>query len=115
MLIKESYLLVASDADVLAAPSRLAAIPLNGILTIEASVTDCDATNRGELTLQLPEGDIPFEDLIIPYGGNTADNFMDTDTQFLITMQVRQGGHVGLAYVEQGTVVGALLIITLQF
>ncbi len=116
MLIKESFLLAASDADVLAAPSRLAAIPRNGILSIQASTTDCDATNFGQLTLQLPEGDIPFEDLHIPANGiSTADAVLDSDTQLFVTMQVMQGGHVGLAYTESGTVALCLIYVTLNF
>ncbi len=116
MLIKESFLLAADDADVLAAPSRLAAIPRNGVLTIEASATDCDATNFGLVTLTLPEGDIPFQNLHVPANGvSTADAVMDSDTQILITMGVQQGGHVLLAYDENGTVALCLLIITLSF
>ncbi len=116
MLIKESFLLAADDADVLAAPSRLAAIPRNGRLTIEATCTDCDATNFGRLTLQLPEGDIPFEDLHIPANGlSTADAVMDERTKLIVTMQVAQGGHVGLAYDETGTVALCLIIVTLSF
>ncbi len=116
MLIKESYVLTAANADILAAPSRLAAIPRNGVLTIEASTTDSDATNFGRLTLTLPEGDIPFQDLIIPANGlSTADSVMDTDTQLVFTLEVMQGGHVILAYAEDGTVPLTLIYITLSF
>ncbi len=115
MLIKESFLLVASDADVLAAPSRLAAIPRRGVLTIEASTTDFTSVNFGQLTLQLPEGDIPFENLHIPANGlSTANLVMDSDTELLMTMDVNQGGHVLLAYTETGAT-NALIIVTLSF
>lgn len=116
MLIKESFLLTADNNDILAAPSRLAAIPANGVLTIEASATDCDAINFALLTLQLPEGDIPFENLHVPANGlSTADSVMDSDTQMLVTMAVARGGHVGLAYDENGTVAILLVIVTLVF
>ncbi len=116
MLIKETFLLATDNADVLAAPSRLAAIPANGILTVEASSTDCDATNFGLLTLQLPGGDIPFENLHIPQNGqSTADAVMDSDTELLVTMGVPQGGHVGLNYDENGTVALCMIIVTLTF
>jgi len=116
MIIKESFLLAADNTDVLAAPSRLAAIPRNGMLTIEAAATDCDATNHPLLTLTLPEGDIPFQDLHVPANGlSTTDAVMDSDTQLLFSMRVQQGGHVLLAYDEVGTVALLYLIITLQF
>ncbi len=117
-LIKESFLLAASDADILAAPSRLAAIPRNGLLTIEASCTDADPTNFAQLTLQLPGGDNPFIDLMIPAGGQVnggEDVVLDKNTKFMVVMRVAQGGHVGLAYVEAGTVASLFLHVSLKF
>ncbi len=115
MVIKESFRLVATDLDVLAAPSRLAAIPANGLLMIEASAIDASVTNFGSLTLQLPDGDVPFENLLIPANGlSTAGDVMNEDTQLTISMQVRQGGHVGLAYTETGAT-NVLLYVTLTF
>ncbi len=115
-MIKESFILTATDADILAAPSRLAAIPRDGILTIEASSTDCTTVNNGQLTLQLPDGIIPFEDLIIPAAGvEPTDSVLDIDTKFIITVPVVQGGHVGLGYLETGTVVSFFLHVTLTF
>ncbi len=115
-MIKESFLLTATDADILAAPSRLAAIPRDGILTIEVASSDCDNTNQGQLTLQLPDGIIPFEDLIIPASRSApVDAVMDIDTKFIVTVPVAQGGHVGLAYLEVGTVGIFFLHVTLTF
>ncbi len=116
MLIKESFLLTADNADILAAPSRLAAIPSNGVLTIEATSTDCDATNHALLTLQLPKGGFPFENLHVPANGqSTVDAVMDSDTLLMVTMGVAQGGHVGLSLDEVGTVGLVLIICTLTF
>lgn len=116
-IIKESFILTATTVDVLAAPSRLAAIPANGVLTIEATANDADVTNQGLLTLQLPNGDIPMQDLMIPSGNpfNAADVVLDTNTELLIQMVVTQGGHVGLDYTEVGTVGIAFLHVTLEF
>lgn len=115
MIIKESFLLITSNADILAAPSRLAAIPANGQLTIEASATDCDSANFGTLTLQPPEGEIPFSSLHIPFSGFAADAALDNDTSLVIQLDVSQGGHVGLAYTETGSVFLALIMVTLTF
>ncbi len=114
-MIKESFLLVASDADILSAPSRLAAIPHNGILTIEASAQDADATNRATITLQLPGADIPFEDLIVPQNGfSTIDAVLHTDTELVFVFAVAQGGHVLYQYTEIGAT-NLYTVVTLEF
>jgi len=115
-IIKETYGLAASNADILAAPSRLAAIPGDGILTIECSATDCDATNFGTITLQTPDGEVPFEDLTITANGySTSDSVLHDDTAIQVQLEVFQGGHVNLAYTENGTVALAFFSFTLEF
>lgn len=116
MIIKESYLLTASNTDIMAAPSRLASIPSDGVLTIEVSSTDNDGTNYGTVTLQTPSGDTPFENLVIPASGySTADGVIHDDTAIQFQMDVQQGGHVTLSYTENGTVTGTMVILTLDF
>lgn len=119
MVIKESFLLSATDADILAAPSRLAAIPSAGVMLIEASSTACTALSFGSLTLQLPGGDTPFEDLIIPTGtgiqvNDNPQSILNSHTAFQVSFNVAAGGHVGLAYSLTGTSV-ILIMVTLTF
>jgi len=114
-LIRESFALVASDTDILAAPSRLAAIPANGQLTIEVSCTDNDITNFGQITVQLPNGDIPLRDVTIPFSGNSSDGMLDSDTEMIVVMDIGQGGHLLLQYTENGTVALAFLHVSLLF
>ncbi len=114
-IIKESFHLLASNADILAAPSRLAAIPQNGILTIEVSSESNDASTNGLITLQLPGGEIPFEDLQVPFNGfATADSLLHSDTQLTFRVPVAQGGHVLYQYTEVGVNV-LFTIVTLEF
>lgn len=115
-IIKESFLLTADNADVLSAPSRLAAIPADGILSIEASATDCDATNFARMSLQLPGGEIPFEDLHIAMSGqSTVDAVMNSESELVMQIAVKAGGHVLLSYDETGTVALTLIYVTLAF
>ena len=114
-LLRESFALVGSDADILAAPSRLAAIPANGRLTIEVSATHNDIVNFGTLTVQLPGGDIPLQLVQIPFSGSDTDGMLDSNTEMVVIMEVPQGGHLILQYVETGTVVMAFLHVTLEF
>ncbi len=114
-IIKESFRLTGSDADILAAPSRLAAIPRPGVLTIEATCDSSDGTNFGTITLQLPGGEIPFEDLLIPANGFlTGEDVMHSDTQLTFRIPVAQGGHVLYQYTESGSAV-LLTFVTLEF
>jgi len=120
MIIKESFLLSATDADILAAPSRLAAIPSAGVMTVEASTTDCTMVNYGTLTLQLPNGDTPFENLHIPAaaspsGVGALSAMLNSHTELKITFNVAAGGHVGLAYTETGSVTNCIIMVTLAF
>ena len=115
-IIKESYLLTATDTDVLAAPSRLAAIPANGVMSIELSATDCDASNYAVCTIQLPDGSNPVKDVHIPQNGmSTADAVMHDDTELGFQFQVAKGGHLLLSITETGTVAAILVIATLTY
>lgn len=114
-VIKESFRLSTSDADILRAPSRLAAIPKPGILTIEVTADSSDGTNEAQITLQLPNGEIPFEDLIVPANGfATSESVLHSDTQLTFRIPVTAGGHVLFQYTETGTNV-LYALVTLEF
>jgi hypothetical protein len=116
MIIKETYQLTASNTDILAAPSRLAALPGSGIMTIECSATECNATNNGTLTLQMPDGELPFENLLVPANGySLLDSVVHDETALQMQIEVDQGGHVSLAYTETGTVVLFYITVSLEF
>lgn len=116
-LIKESFFVTATTADLLAAPSRLAAIPSNGTMTIEAASGDNDGTNFMALSIQTPDGDIPLDGVAVPAWASTAaaDGVLDTNTEMLIVLPVQQGGHVLISTVENGTVGLCFIMVTLTF
>jgi len=113
-VIKESYVLTASNTDVLAAPSRLAAIPQDGVLTLEMAASASDTSNYFLATLQLPSGETPFEDLTVPYNGYAAANVIHDDTALQVELEVEAGGHVTLSLAETGTST-CLIYATLSF
>jgi hypothetical protein len=103
MIIKESFSLTVSNADILSAPSRLAAIPANGVLTLEMSAGASNVTNNYTVTLQLPDGSIPFEDLTVPYNGRAGtDRVLDSNMQLTFAFEATQGGHFLLSCTETG-------------
>lgn len=117
-MIVETFLLSGTNADVLKAPSRLAAIPKDGVLTIEASADKCDGTNNGQLTIRDAEGDVPIRNCHIPANGmgdgsTSVPGVLHGSTEWVIAVPVQQGQHVQVDYEETGTVV-AILRATLK-
>jgi len=90
-LIQESHLITASNTDILAAPSRLSAIPRGGVLTLEYSALESNGTNNFTITCQTPEGDVPFENLLVPYNGYNTGNYTnhsDTRLRFQVSQHL---------------------------
>lgn len=102
-MIVEAYQLTATDTDVLAAPSRLAAIPYDGQLILEFQADANDGTNYWEVTIQLPDGSTPLDAVLIPEGANAGS--INADDKYTLSFPVAQGGHVTVHATETGTAV----------
>ncbi len=103
-LIQETHRLEASNTDILAAPSRLSSIPRGGVLTLEWSALSCGTANFFTITAQTPEGDVPFEDVLVPFNGySTNDDTLHTDTRLRYQFTASQGGHFLLSCTETGS------------
>lgn len=102
-LIAETFLLTGSNTDILAAPSRLSAIPRGGVLTLEYSATTSGSTDYWTITAQTPEGDVPFEELRVPYNGYSNESTLHTDTRLRFQFRASQGGHFLLSATENGS------------
>lgn len=115
MIIIESFVITADDADVLKAPSRLASIPEEGTLALEVSCTKSEAANHAELTVTLPDGENPVEGVRIPANGyNDGDDVLHDDTEFSLQFPAFQGGHFGVQVDVTGTV-SVIVMATLVF
>ena len=116
MIITESFLTAATVTDLLEAPSRLAAIPEAGIMTLQISATQCTATNTSKVTIQLPDGSNPVKEFHIPFNGYSAtDGVMHDETALQIQFPVDKGGHVLISITETGTVAFVMAICALEF
>jgi len=103
-LIQEVHRLNASNTDILAAPSRLSSIPRGGVLTLEYSANISNGSNHFTITAQTPEGDVPFEDLQVPYNGYSgSEDVLHTDTRLRYQFTASQGGHFLLSAEETGS------------
>ena len=106
-MIVETYLLTATNNDVLAAgTSRLASIPYNGRLILEMQCNSNDGTNNFQCTIQLPDGETPLEDVLVPTG--PSGGALNADDKYTVAFDVSQGGHVTVQMTENGTAIAFL-------
>jgi len=102
-MIVVSSQITATNLDILST-GRLMTVPDNGLLTIELGASDCDATNRYEVSIKLPNGDIPVEDMYVPLGGAaTIVGTLDERLIFKGQWRIGQGGHCIVSATETGT------------
>lgn len=102
-MIVEAYQLTATNTDVLAAPSRMAAIPYDGQLILEFQADVSDASNYWEVTIQLPDGSTPLDAVRISEGVNAGS--LNANDKYTVAFPVAQGGHVTVHATETGTAV----------
>ena len=110
-VIIETFTGGSSTANILAAPSRLNSIPFDGTLTLEVScsVADVAGTNYGSITIQMPNGEVPVDNQLIPaswpFTPDSADphHCLHNDTESIFALEVEQGGHVNVDLAVQGT------------
>ena len=78
-------------------------MPAGGLLTFELQASDNDATNNFTVSVQMPGGDTPMNDVRIPCG-NTADlaGVIDERTDLQATFPIAQGGHAVFSCSETG-------------
>lgn len=103
-MIVESYDLTATNTDVLAAgTSRLASIPYNGTLFLEFQADVSVAANHFDVTIQLPDGDVPLQNVWIPEGANAGS--INANDKYQVSFDVSMGGHVTVNCTETGTAI----------
>lgn len=109
--IQETFVLAASDADVLKSASRIQSVPENSLMIIEASATKSDAANNGKITLTTPDGIIPLDSQqIVANGYSASEAVLHRETSEIIELPVQQGGHVFLNYTASGTLLTAIRV-----
>jgi len=90
----------ATNTDILQG-TRLQTAPAAGTLTLEMQASANSAANNHVTSLQLPDGQNPFDSLIVPEG--VTDGGINQDDKVQGTFAFRQGGHAVFATVLTGT------------
>lgn len=82
---------------------------------MEYSSLKSDASNYFTITCQTPEGDVPFEDVRVPFNAYSAsDEVLHTDTRLRYQFTASQGGHFLLSAEETGSS-GLYILASLVF
>lgn len=102
-MIVETFRVTADTTDLLSTGTRLKTIPYDGELIVEFQAHENSATNNYTVTMQLPDGSTPLEDVTIPAGA-TAGAINDND-KYVVAFPISGGGGVVIACDETGTTV----------
>lgn len=91
----------ASNTDILQG-TRLQTVPANGYLIFEIGASSADTTNYYTVSIQMPNGDTPLTDVLVPTNEGTTIGVLDKRTQLRVVVPVRQGGHAVFSCTETG-------------
>lgn len=97
-----SGLLGASNTDILQG-TRLQTVPRGGFMTFEIQSSLADGSNNYTCSIQMPNGDTPLNNVLVPGTTPTDDGILDDRQKLQITLPVAQGGHVVFSATETGT------------
>jgi len=89
-----------SNTDILQG-TRLQTVPQGGYLTFELQASDNDAANTFTVSVQMPNGDTPLNDVRVSAG--VTSGALNNNDKMQITLPVAQGGHTVFSCVESGT------------
>ena len=89
----------ASNPDILQG-TRLQTVPQGGYLTFELQSSTNEAANYFRVSVQMPNGDTPLNDVNVTDGA--IFGALNNNDKMQITLPVAQGGHTVFSCVETG-------------
>jgi hypothetical protein len=92
----------ASNTDILQG-TRLQTVPSGGFLTFELNSSLNTETDNMTVSIQMPNGDTPLNDVRIPATNPNAFGVIDDRQKLMITLPIAQGGHTVVSTTETGT------------
>ena len=82
----------ATNADILQG-TRLQTVPAGGILTFELQCNKNDATDNFAVSIQMPNGDTPLNNVSVPACNPVAIGVIDERQNLTVSFPITQGGH----------------------
>lgn len=109
-MIFEQAIITATDTDILNG-TRLNSIPYNGQLTVQVVTNVATAAAHYDLTIQLPNGDVPVDSQICVGTNPALDGVLDERTLMMFTFPATQGGHFTISLAETGTCIATWRVV----
>ena len=89
----------ASNTDILQG-TRLQTVPQGGYLTFELQSSVNDLANNYSVSVQMPNGDTPLNDVRVTAG--VTNGALNNNDKMQITLPIAQGGHTVFSCTEVG-------------
>ena len=90
-----------SNADILQG-TRLQTVPAGGILTFELQALNNDVTNNFSVSIQMPNGDTPLNNVKVPGCNPAIEGVIDERQNLTVSFPIMQGGHCVFSATESG-------------
>ena len=92
----------ATNADILQG-TRLQTVPAGGVLTFELQADANDAGNNCAVSIQMPNGDTPLNNVAVPTSNPALAGVIDERQNLTVSFPIMQGGHCVFSCTETGT------------
>jgi hypothetical protein len=92
----------ATNTDILQG-TRLQTVPAGGVLTFELQCSENDATNHFAVSIQMPNGDTPLNNVHVPGTSPSDIGIIDERQNLTMSFPIMQGGHCVFSATEVGT------------
>ena len=92
----------ATNTDILQG-TRLQTVPSGGVLTFELQANKNDSTNNFVVSVQMPNGDTPLNNVRVPGSNPSLDGVIDERQNLTVSFPIMQGGHCVFSTTESGT------------
>jgi hypothetical protein len=91
----------ASNADILQG-TRLQTVPAGGVLTFELQAANNSSTNNFTVSVQMPNGDTPLNNVRVPSSNPVLEGVIDERQNLTVSFPIMQGGHCVFSCTETG-------------
>ena len=91
-----------TNADILQG-TRLQTVPAGGILTFELQTDFNGSANNCAVSVQMPNGDTPLNNVRVPACNPALDGVIDERQNLTVSFPIMQGGHCVFSCTETGT------------
>lgn len=91
-----------TNADILQG-TRLQTVPAGGVLTFELQADASNASNNYVVSIQMPNGDTPLNNVRVPACNPSLAGVIDERQNLTVSFPIMQGGHCVFSCTETGS------------